>query len=577
MPASYAKAAGEWAVLVDICKRLTDKSIPTSEQLTHAQVKDLCARGKLGNLKHGTIQNYIYGAKDPKDSSRYSIEPGSWKTLSDFKSRLPDWLETTMLLSLAAEEMLLNIAVRCVRLRHGLGRHTIMQFARKLISAEKPAPYEGSLRRWYEGFEARAKRLFGISLEKQETQQQSAGRASLSRQTVAEFKEVVDAFLDQLKREGKHLTLNHIANADEAWLDINKLLQGDVVAIDGEKAFSQTPSEHSPHVTIYGGAFGFETSPAERAVARAETVRAAAAAELERVLRLSESEPASEHTESLAAARSALAAIEQALPALKAQAAGDQRVARPTFLDEWLKKRSSTCDLDEDKLGYLNSLSLETWNSDYFRIYPLLIIFPAATVDPGWLSLCKSKYVMVAATEDGWMNEETKVSWFKKCIELGFPPFAGGQSIINQSDGHYSNLSLELLQLQKQYGVDTLITPGHHTAVLQQADQRGGPIHLTNMILRSLLLKERMRYPGQNIPKVRAEADAPHMAQLEMLMCTILSARCRHSNYMHAYAIPCVPFDLLCAECVGACRRNGGRCIVHSVDVLGCHHARRLG
>lgn len=134
MPASYAKAAGEWAVLVDICKRLTDKSIPTSEQLTHAQVKDLCARGKLGNLKHGTIQNYIYGAKDPKDSSRYSIEPGSWKTLSDFKSRLPDWLETTMLLSLAAEEMLLNIAVRCVRLRHGLGRHTIMQFARKLAS-----------------------------------------------------------------------------------------------------------------------------------------------------------------------------------------------------------------------------------------------------------------------------------------------------------------------------------------------------------------------------------------------------------------------------------------------------------
>ena len=224
----------------------------------------------------------------------------------------------------------------------------------------------------------------------------------------------------------------------------------------------------------------------------------------------------------------------QARPALNAQAAGDQRVARPTFLDEWLKKRSSTCDLDEDKLGYLNSLSLETWNSDYFRIYPLLIIFPAATVDPEWLSLCKSKYVMVAATEDGWMNEETKVSWFKKCIELGFPPFAGGQSIINQSDGHYSNLSLELLQLQKQYCVDTLITPGHHTAVLQQADQRGGPIHLTNMILRSLLLKERMRYPGQNIPKVRAEADAPHMAQLEMLMCTILSARCRHSNYMHA-------------------------------------------
>jgi hypothetical protein len=122
IPASYAATPSDWLVLVDTCRKLTDKTLPSEEQLTFSQVKDLCARAKLGNLKYTTITNYIYGVRNPKDKALWSIEPDSWQKLTGFKSKLLAQREASMLLSLEAEEVLLNVAVRCVRRRGVLDR-----------------------------------------------------------------------------------------------------------------------------------------------------------------------------------------------------------------------------------------------------------------------------------------------------------------------------------------------------------------------------------------------------------------------------------------------------------------------
>jgi hypothetical protein len=115
--------------------------------------------------------------------------------------------------------------------------------------------------------------------------------------------------------------------------------------------------------------------------------------------------------------------------------------------------------------------------------------------------------MMVAVTPDGWMDEATKASWFSRAKQNRLSPFADpGQCKIMQSDQHYSNLSLDLLLDQIESNAVALFTPGHHTAVLQQADQAGGPIQHANSILRALLRREAMRFPGSNVPKVSCTA-----------------------------------------------------------------------
>jgi hypothetical protein len=106
----------------------------------------------------------------------------------------------------------------------------------------------------------------------------SSGRAMVTEATINEFKnDVVDPMLAEPESEG--LTLNDVGNGDEWWFDINKLLLSKTVGVRGEEHRQEVPSERSPHITVFSGAAGFESSAAERAAERAK------AAECRRVAR----------------------------------------------------------------------------------------------------------------------------------------------------------------------------------------------------------------------------------------------------------------------------------------------------
>ena len=64
--------------------------------------------------------------------------------------------------------------------------------------------------------------------------------------------------------ENLPLTLNDVGNGDEWWFDINKQLQSVVVGVAGEDRRQETPVERSPHVTVFSGAMGYESSPQQR-------------------------------------------------------------------------------------------------------------------------------------------------------------------------------------------------------------------------------------------------------------------------------------------------------------------------
>ena len=116
--------------------------------------------------------------------------------------------------------------------------------------------------------------MHGIKLKEAETRQQSAGRAALSQKTIEDFTDLVPALLSE--DQCSMLTLNSIGNADEWWFDFNKLAQGKILVVEGEPALQQTQGERSPHVTVFSGAIGTDTSYLQRQERAAAAAAAAA-------------------------------------------------------------------------------------------------------------------------------------------------------------------------------------------------------------------------------------------------------------------------------------------------------------
>lgn len=101
------------------------------------------------------------------------------------------------------------------------------------------------------------------------------------------------------------------------------------------------------------------------------------------------------------------------------------------------------------------------------------------------------------------MTEPVKQYWQGTLGDFPYSPYRAGKRTIHQSDQHYSNLTLAQIEMQRSLSIIPLFTPGHHTAVLQQADQEGGPIQHANRLLRELLRVECLKAPGTEIPKAR--------------------------------------------------------------------------
>ena len=193
-----------------------------------------------------------------------------WKTTAEKRA-------SQRLLLEEEEELLLHIIVRAARSKQGLSEAMLKSCARKIVSrstrmrARAPArartlhsdwahrscaramlsravrsqiskrtgvEYTQSLDKWYEAFIRRAESVHGIKLKEATTRQQSAGRAALSQETIEDFTKVVLELLAE--DQCSMLTLNSIGNADEWWFDINKLLQGEILVVEGEPALQQT-------------------------------------------------------------------------------------------------------------------------------------------------------------------------------------------------------------------------------------------------------------------------------------------------------------------------------------------------
>jgi len=80
----------------------------------------------------------------------------------------------------------------------------------------------------------------------------------------------------------------------------------------------------------------------------------------------------------------------------------------------------------------------------------------------------------LAISDDGWINEQIKARWYTMMCDTEISPFSPfadkGVRKVMQSDQHYSNLTLEQVEMQLHTNAAAVFTPGHHTAVLQQAD-----------------------------------------------------------------------------------------------------------
>ena len=214
------------------------------------------------------------------------------------------------------------------------------------------------------------------------------------------------------------------------------------------------PGERSAHVTVFSGALGYESSRMDRL------------AEL------------------------GMAPAEVPAADSLSERARETLRRRPTSLDE-LKGHDSDL-ISDDEMAWLDTLSLDTWDSADFFLYPVLVLFARSSgPNPDWTKHCKSEKMLAGTTHDGWMDEASKLLWYEFTRAYPYSPFGNtGRRIIDQRDQHFSNETVKQSLMQEQDNNVGVGTPGHHTAALQHMDQRGGPIQHANAFLRPLVRRE---------------------------------------------------------------------------------------
>ena len=492
------KGMSNFAQFKEVCLLYDTKKIKVQE------IRDLSAAGKI-DVTWATVNRYVNGEKHKTKHEEWIVAPGAYKTM-DAQPSHEESFDTRMLLGLQEENFMLDVIVSMSRRRKGFTVLDIKRWAKLIIQARRGTAYRESLDKWFIKFQARALRK-GVDIDEKMTQQQSSGRALVTEATITEYKDkVVDVMLAEL--ENRHLTLNDQGNADEWWFDINKLLQARVVGVAGEERRNEVPGERSPHVTVFSGAIGYETTPAERSAAR-DAARAVAtgavpspssAARAERRAPLDRGVPRRLHEDARDESDESDGEeeedemldigveLEEDLYAQGTPTAA----AAATAMPESLTDMAHSGDLTDAEYCWLTSLSLDSWDSKWFYLLPVMVIFAAkGGVDPSWLKHVVSDKMMCATTHDGWMDEDTKLRWYKAARAAQGSPLGDLlRRIIFQVDQHYSNETIELSVALEEDGNIGFNTPGHHTAALQHGDQRGGPIQHANRILRKLTRRE---------------------------------------------------------------------------------------
>eukprot|EP00966_Prymnesium_polylepis_P206766 4789813-Prymnesium_polylepis.1 len=310
----------------------------------------------------------------------------------------------------------------------------------------------------------------GVPLTERLAQQLSTGRMLVTEESITEYVEdVVKPELVEAKMRGVDLTLNDISGKDEWWFDVNKALCTKVVAAQGEETRQEVPSERSAHVTVFSGAVGCDTTPEYRNEYRRWQ-----------------------------AARCAWEDDGWSVDAFDVQYPAPQKPLLFPLVDRvyaWMQTVTSKCDLGEEDFNLLDQVNLDSWDCAHFFLWPVLVLFARkGGANPCWARLAVSEKMLVGTTVDGWMNEEWKLKHYKLSRQSEFSPLNPKgkykRTIVDQVDGHFSNLTVSLSEELEKDGSLALISPGHHTGALQIPDVRGGPNFHANRINRMLLRRE---------------------------------------------------------------------------------------
>ena len=296
------------------------------------------------------------------------------------------------------------------------------------------------MRTWYTYAKGRILREYGFDIEKEATQQLSKARAGVLMSGVRAFMNTINTFIDDhpsVKSEG----LRAHGNSDESKLDLNKLLQGSKLIPEGAEAQWEVEGERCAQITFLGGFMGFRD--AERAkemglFATLDSVR-------EVINRVHNS--------------------------------GDDTMEL-SALEAKLSSWGSVAGYPKMPAGF--------WDSDDFCILPGLLIFNAgdSAPDPAWSNFVHDKdRLLLASTESGYVNNDLKHKWYTHCKSLEFVPW-GKRPSLPTADHHSSNESVQMSIEMEEDEVYLAGGPGHSTHLLQDLDQRGGPIqHLGPSIL----------------------------------------------------------------------------------------------
>jgi hypothetical protein len=459
--ASYAKEEKDFDAFKDLCEKLDTRKITTR------QLQALYDEGKTGNNSPRTIKNYVYKCGNHP--------PGRYKTMTRWLSSDETARANRMLLSPEQEDVMQRVLIHAHRHKKPFVEADIKQWARVQLRKMKVGALvaKSNLDAWFQGFMRRCDQK-GITITKGETQQQSSGRAGVSVETITNFvMEVARPELAAIKKEnGSALTLNDTGNSDEWWFDINKILQTSAALGPAtEERRSEVPGERSAHTTVLSAFRGVDSTPEQRAAKRAAS-------------------SSSSSSSTLPLPPPPLVPVEP----------------MPRTLKEYITAKSgddSSYVVDEMEYHWLETLSLDTWNSEHFSILPVMVIFVGKSgADPEWTRLCRSDRMLCTTTHDGWMDDKSKLAWLNVCIEDGTNPY-GERPQLSNFDGHWSNETIEYSARMEEAQVTGLETPGHHTAALQQMDQRGGPIQHANRVARALLRRYARAGPVGNAEIMR--------------------------------------------------------------------------
>ena len=129
------------------------------------------------------------------------------------------------------------------------------------------------------------------------------------------------------------------------------------------------------------------------------------------------------------------------------------------------------------------------WDNEDFCVLPALLIFNAGDTapDPAWSNFIHDKdRLMIASTESGYINTDLKYEWYRRCKAQPWVPW-GKRPTLPTADHHASNESVEMSAEMEADEAFLAGGPGHSTHLLQDSDQRGGPIQHMKDICSDLL------------------------------------------------------------------------------------------